>query len=250
MWIDVDGRCRLVAGNQAALQANLSAMASPKVLFIDGLPGSGKSTAARDVGHDLPGSRVYLESAPEHPLLVGSPDLMGAAFAKIHEIHSVQSFATAALDRLDAFLTTAEDGAPYVFESHPIQSTVRVLLQLDASESAIKEFWFNLQDRLSSVEPRLVYLQESDPRQALSGIIGKRGPAWETYLVEAFNHYPWMKSRGLSGIEGVGELFVQYSAAIDRLVATWRFPSLALAARPASYQERRKTLVRWLAANP
>ena len=225
-------------------------MASPKVLFIDGLPGSGKSTTAKDVGHDFPGSRVYLESAPHHPLLVGSPDDMGAAFANIHETHSVESFATAALDRLDAFLKTAEHGAPYVFESHPIQSTVRVLLQLDASESAIKEFWFNLQDRLSSVNPRLLYLRESDPRQALLEIIRKRGPAWETYIVEAFNQFPWMKSRGLSGIEGVGELFAQYSAAIDRLLATWRFPFLALPARPASYQERRMTLVGWLVANP
>ena len=59
---------------------------------------------------------------------------MGAAFADIHEQHSADSFATAALGRLDAFLTRAESGVLYVFESHPIQSTVRVLFQIDAPE--------------------------------------------------------------------------------------------------------------------
>jgi hypothetical protein len=224
-------------------------MARPQILFIDGLPGSGKSTTAMQVGSRFPRSLVYLESAADHPLLVGSPDAMGAAFSKIHEVHSVESFSTAALDRLDAFLKTVEDSALYVFESHPIQSTVRVLLQLDASESMIERFWQDLQDRLVSIEPRLLYLRENDPSQALSEILQKRGSAWETYVIEAFGHFPWMKSRGLSGIIGVGKLFVEYSAAIDRLVAMWRFPSLALPARPASYEERCDTIMRWLAAD-
>src|SRR5262245_27893840 len=224
-------------------------MARSQILFIDGLPGSGKSTTATQVGRRIPRSLVYLESAADHPLLVGSPDAMGAAFSKIHEVHSVESFSTAALDRMDAFLNTMEDSALYVFESHPIQSTVRVLLQLDASQSMIETFWQNLQDRLISIEARLLYLREHDPRQALSEILQKRGSAWESYVIEGFRHFPWMKSRGLSGPDGVGKLFVEYSAAIDSLVAMWRYPSLALLARPASYEERFQTIMRWLVAD-
>ena len=222
-------------------------MARPQILFIDGLPGSGKSTTAMQVGCRFPRSLVYLESAADHPLLVGSPDAMGAAFSKIHEVYSVESFSTAALDRLDSFLKTVDVSALHVFESHPIQSTVRVLLQLDASQSMIERFWQNLQDRLVSTESRLIYLRENDPRQALSEIFQKRGSAWERYVIEAFGHFPWMKSRGLSGISGVSQLFVEYSAVIDRLVAGWRFPSLALPARPASYEQRSETIMRWLA---
>jgi len=224
-------------------------MARPRILFIDGLPGAGKSTTAMQVGRRFPRSLVYLESATDHPLLVGSPDAMGAAFSKIHEVHSAESFSTAALDRLDVFLKAANDSAFYVFESHPIQSTVRVLLQLNASEPMIERFWRDMQDSLNlgSVEPRLLYLRENDPRQALSEIFQKRGSAWERYVIEAFGHFPWMKSRGLSGISGVSQLFVEYSAVIDRLVAGWRFPSLALPARPASYEQRSETIMRWLA---
>ena len=103
-----------------------------QILFIDGLPGSGKSMATEAVGRHLSHSRVLLETAPHHPLLAATPDRMGAAFADIHEIHSWDSFAAAALGKLESFLKTAGCNVLYVFESHPIQSTVRVLFQLDA----------------------------------------------------------------------------------------------------------------------
>ena len=87
----------------------------PQVLFIDGLPGSGKSTAAEAVGGRLPSSRVFLESAPNHPLLVAAPDQMGAAFADIHKMYSGDSFAAAALGRLKSFLESARREVLYVF---------------------------------------------------------------------------------------------------------------------------------------
>jgi DNA polymerase III delta prime subunit len=222
-------------------------MAHLRILLIDGLPGSGKSTTAAAVGHRLPCSRVFLESHAGHPLLVGVPDERGAAFADIHQSHSAETFAVAALEKLDGFLASAESGTTYIFESHPIQSTARVLLQLDAPEVTMLKFWSELQDRLDSTEPLLVYFQENDPKQAFIEIIRARGAAWELYVVDAFNRYPWMKARGLSGVGGILEMIGQYSALSDRLVALWRFPVLRLAARPESYKERTDALIEWLA---
>jgi hypothetical protein len=163
-------------------------MSGPRIVFIDGLPGSGKSTAAVAIGDRLSNSQVFLESAARHPLLVGLPDEMGAAFADIHQIHSPCSFADAALEKLEAFLRAAEGDVRYVLESHPMQSTVRVLLQLDVTEAAIKQFWSAFQNRLCFAEPCLVYLQENDPRGALTDTVRARGPAWERYVIDAFNN--------------------------------------------------------------
>jgi hypothetical protein len=222
-------------------------MECPHVVFIDGLPGSGKSMAASAIGCRFPGARVFLESASEHPLLVGVPDTMGAAFADIHEIHSTDSFAVAALEKLERFVANAEGHTPYVFESHPIQSTVRVLMQLGAPEATILGFWSALQNELDSALPQLVYLEESDPRQAITDIMRSRGPAWESYVVDAFSRCPWMTARGLSDMDGIRDMFAEYSALADRLVGAWRFPLLRLAARPASYQDRTDTMIAWLA---
>ena len=216
-----------------------------QILFIDGLPGSGKSMAAEAVGRHLPHSRVFLESAPDHPLLAATPDRMGAAFADIHEIHSWDSFAAAALGKLESFLKTAGCDVLYVFESHPIQSTVRVLFQLDAPQTSILQFWSDLQDRLAFVQPRLIYFQENTPLQAMKDIARKRGPAWESYLIEALKQSRWMYARTLSGAEGVYEMLVAYADLINRLADLWRFPVLTLPARPQNYEVRTDTMIRW-----
>ncbi len=220
----------------------------PHILFIDGLPGSGKSTAADAVGGYLPNSRVYFETAPNHPLLVATPDQMGAAFADIHERYSVDLFAAAALGRLESFLDSAERDVLYVFESHPIQSTVRVLFQLDAPQATILKFWSDLQDRLALVQPRLIYFQESNPLQAFKGIARMRGPTWECYLIVAFRQSPWMQARALSSVEGVYQMLVASADLIDQLADLWRFPMLKLPARPENYEARTNTLTKWLMA--
>ena len=220
----------------------------PQILFIDGLPGSGKSMAAKAVGGSVSDSRVFVESAPNHPLLVGAPDRMGAAFADIHEIHSADSFAAAALGRLESFLEGAGHDVLYVFESHPIQSTVRVLFQLDAPQTKISQFWSDLQDQLAMAQPRLIYFQECNPLQALKEINRKRGPTWESYLVEALEQSPWMRARALSGVEGADQMLVAYADLIDQLAELWRFPILKLPARPENYEARTDVLTKWVMA--
>ena len=146
----------ILGNNMISSTSVRTSIPRPNIVFIDGLPGSGKSTAAEAVGGYLSNCRVFAETAPNHPLLVAAPDRMGAAFADIHEIHSADSFAAAALGRLQSFLESAGCDVLYVFESHPIQSTVRVLFQLDAPQTTILQFWSDLQDRLAFVQPRLI----------------------------------------------------------------------------------------------
>jgi hypothetical protein len=228
--------------------ATQTSIPHPDILFIDGLPGSGKSTAAAAVGGCLSNSRVFAETAPDHPLLVAAPDQMGAAFADIHETHSADSFAAAALGRLGSFIESAGCDLLYVFESHPIQSTVRVLFQLNAPQPTMLQFWSDLQDRLAFAQPRLIYFQERDPLQAMKEINRKRGPVWESYLIESFQRSPWMRARALSGVEGANRMFVAYADQIDRLADLWRFPILKLPARPENYQARTDALIKWIIA--
>ena len=220
----------------------------PHILFIDGLPGSGKSMAAEAVGGYFSNSRVFFETAPNHPLLVAAPDPMGAAFADIHKVHSGDSFAAVALRRLESFLESAGCDVLYVFESHPLQSTVRVLFQLNAPQTTILQFWSDLQDRLALVQPQLIYLQESNPLQAMKEIARMRGPTWESYLIEALKQSPWMQARALSGAEGAYQMLVEYADLIDQLANLWRFPMLKLPARPENYGARIDAMTKWVTA--
>jgi len=160
----------------------------------------------------------------------------------------VDSFAAAALGRLDAFLESSGSDGLYVFESHPIQSTVRVLFQLNAPQTTILQFWSELQDRLVLAQPRLIYFQERNPLQAVKQIARMRGPAWESYLIETFQQSPWMRARALSGVEGADQMLVEYADLIDQLADLWRFPMLTLPARPENYDARTDALTKWAVA--
>jgi hypothetical protein len=149
---------------------------------------------------------------------------------------------------LQSFLESAGYDVLYVFESHPIQSTVRVLFQLDAPQTTILQFWSDLQDRLAFVQPRLIYFQESNPLQAFKEILRMRGPTWESYLIETFAQSPWMQARTLSGVEGADQMLVEYADLIDQLADLWRFPMLKLPARPENYEARTDTLTKWVMA--
>jgi len=107
------------------------------------------------------------------------------------------------------------------------------------------QFWSDLQDRLAFVQPRLIYFQENTPLQAMKGIARKRGPAWESYLIEALKQSRWMHARTLSGAEGVYEMLVVYADLINRLAGLWRFPVLTLPARPQKYEVRTDAMIKW-----
>jgi hypothetical protein len=109
-------------------------------------------------------------------------------------------------------------------------------------------FWSDLQDRLAVVQPRLIYFQERNPVQAMKEINRKRGPVWESYLVEALAQSPWMRARAVSGVEGADQMLVAYADLIDQLADLWRFPMLKLPARPESYEARTNVLTKWVMA--
>jgi len=119
---------------------------------------------------------------------------------------------------------------------------------MDAPQTTILQFWSDLQDRLAVVQPRLIYFQERNPLQALKEINRKRGPTWESYLVEALEQSPWMRARALSGLEGADQMVVAYADLIDQLAEQWRFPILKLPARPENYEAQTDMLTRWVMA--
>jgi hypothetical protein len=112
------------------------------------------------------------------------------------------------------------------------RSLPREARQAQISSGSILQFWSDLQDRLAFVQPRLIYFQEDTPLQAMKDIARKRGPAWESYLIEALKQSRWMHARALSGAEGVYEMLVEYADLLNRLAGLWRFPVLTLPARP------------------
>ena len=109
------------------------------MIFVDGLPGSGKSTTAEYVAGELEQRgipcRLLREREADHPLNVGG-DLHPSGRttgARLFAAYSVRSFVEESRARWSVFVAEAMGSDRVnVLDSYPFQNSVRVLLQMDA----------------------------------------------------------------------------------------------------------------------
>src|SRR5262245_47045296 len=114
-------------------------MLGTRLIFVDGLPGSGKSTTAKSLAAELEQRgipwRLFRERESDHPLNVGGNlHPSGSATGnRLFAAYTVDSFQEESLARWQAFVAEAARAeAVNVLDSYPFQNSVRVLLQMDA----------------------------------------------------------------------------------------------------------------------
>lgn len=206
-----------------------------RLILLEGLPGSGKTTAAEFLAArcERRGRAValYPETMAEHPLHVGGTlhpagRTSGAAlFAR----YDVRAYVAESLARWRTFVRAAAQGATvHVTESYPYQSAARVLLQMDAPTERIRAYAQEVEALIAPLAPALVYFERPDADAALRAIVAHRGPAWTAYVVELATDCPYARRRGLTGLDGAAAMVGAYKALLDGLVAHSHLPRVVL----------------------
>jgi hypothetical protein len=203
-------------------------MRATKLIFVEGLPGSGKTTTASWLTARLQAERLlvtlWLEHQPEHPLNVGgtlhpSGETTGEAF---FQRYTAVSFVQESLQRWHAFVRAAvQTAAINVLDSYPFQNTVRVLLQLNATPDCLQEYARQVEALVMPLQPVLIYFTHRDLTHAfhhLSTISAQRGKAWTDYVVELVTHCPYAMARRLEGFSGALAVLRDYKLLTDALV--------------------------------
>jgi hypothetical protein len=213
-------------------------MRDTKLIFVEGLPGSGKTTTASWLASRLQAERLrvnlVLEHQPEHPLNVGgtlhpSGSTTGEAF--FHR-YTPASFVHESLQRWHAFVCDAvQTDAISVLDSYPFQNSVRILLQLNATSDCMAEYARQIEALIMPLQPMLMYFTHRDLSHAfhsLSDISTRRGKAWTDYMVELVTHCPYAMARRLEGFSGALAVLSDYKLLIDALLRQSHLPRLVL----------------------
>jgi hypothetical protein len=213
-------------------------MRDTKLIFVEGLPGSGKTTTASWLASRLQSERLMvsllLEHQPEHPLNVGghlhpSGYTTGEAFFLRY---TSASFVQESLQRWQAFVRAAlQAEAISVLDSYPFQNTVRVLLQLNATPDCMRAYAGQVEALVMPLQPVLIYVNHRDLIHAchnLSHISAQRGKAWTDYVVELVTHCPYAMARHLEGFSGALAVISDYKQLTDSLLRQSRVPRLVL----------------------
>ncbi|MCI3919242.1 DUF3471 domain-containing protein [Paenibacillus sp. TRM 82003] len=189
-----------------------------KLIVVEGIPGSGKSTTARFIavqsernGH---ATELYHESAYQHPLIM--QENMDSPLAWMERYKS----------NWDRFLEAQTSSrATLVMESVLLQAPILHLLHMAADRDTILTFIESLYERLKDFDFHFVYLYQDEPRVGIERTMTARGGAHG--LKATFDKYrqePYYVNRGLTDPESHLGFLMEYAAiagvAASRLSAT------------------------------
>lgn len=213
-------------------------MHSTKLIFVEGLPGLGKTTAASWLAARLASEgmkvNLYLETQPEHPLNVGG-DLHPAgntSGAALFGRYRPENYIQESLDKWRSFVGVAlKEESINVLDSYPFQNAVRVLLQLNTPTDRMRDYTFQVEELTASLRPVLIYFTHGDIPSMINHFnqIGEqRGQGWVDYVVDLVAHCPYAAARHLEGYDGLLTFIVDYKLLIDSLVNQSRLPRIIL----------------------
>jgi hypothetical protein len=213
-------------------------MRDTQLIFVEGLPGLGKTTTATWLAARLRAERLpvnlYLESQPGHPINVGGDlhpagDVTGDRF---FQRYGPASFIKESLQRWRAFVDNPQQmDAISVLDSYPFQNSARILLQMDAPRAEIRVYAAQVEALVAPLRPALIYFSHRDLAHAIqhtAEIGAQRGQAWLDYVAALISRCPYATARGLAGADAVWTFIQDYKQLADALLSESRLPRIVL----------------------
>ena len=181
------------------------------ILNVEGIPGSGKSTAAAqlDCSFRAAGLNSYWvrEEAQEHPI----------GTSKLPRSNSVESLATSYLGAWRAFVKGNTRVA--ILDGYALQSSVRFLFAMNAQENTLRQYfdaWQKIGEQSSSIVFLKVENPESHFRQFLFPL---RGENWCQKIASYVSATPFGKKHNLKGDEGTIKFWSMYQTVCLELLS-------------------------------
>jgi thymidylate kinase len=200
-------------------------MIATKLILIEGLPCSGKSTTAGKIAESLAARgiacRCFREWAEDHPIPIGRmedlPSVIATAKAREGEVlRQWEDFAVRAA-RSDA-VTVLESR---LWQTHAMYRYLSGGTPNEAAESSRR-----IAALIAILDPVLVYLAPADIGRALAQAAGEknrkwreegREGSWEEWGNAAYEQQQWFADRGRKGPHAVIAFFEEWAAIADGL---------------------------------
>jgi thymidylate kinase len=211
-------------------------MIDTRLILIEGLPGSGKTSTARNIASAVAQSgadcQCYFEWSEDHPIPIGDhlqlAEVMRSSLAREPVM-------------LRDWQQYVEQWQPEqrvtVMESRFWQSGVMLMYIAGLSKDGVMASSRRLIETIQALKPVLIYysitqpaafaartIQIKDGEWRQAGVTG----SWSAYIFEAFESQQWFTQRGLCGQAGMAALLEDWSAISRELYEQVPFPKIAI----------------------
>jgi hypothetical protein len=217
---------------------------APRLIFVEGMPGAGKSTTAQFIARRLVrrghAARWIHEEEEPHPLVPDPPEGGYTSWGEFIErrIARWRAFAGAAMD---------DDGTT-VIDGALLQGLVLTMFRRNADAALVEAAATHLVDAVSSLHPALIYLARRHPEAALRAIVTARGAEWIAWHVKHQERTAYARERRLQGETGLFAYWQAHTALCDRIAQQLSLPTLKIDVDSGSWTEHRRGITDFVVA--
>lgn len=217
-----------------------------RLILVDGITGSGKSTTSQYLAFQLEKNnrkvKWYHEEESNHPLEYPYGDIDELATPA-----EVEHFMEITLKLWNKFVERVlESDQVHIVESYIYQDTMRILFQNNFSEQEIINFAQKIYEIIRPLNPALIYFYQQNVKKSIDRIWAKRGERWKTWFIQADSQTPYAISRGLEGELAAYQLWSEYQKLADQLVNIYPFSKLIIENSVGEWQDYRRQMIDFL----
>lgn len=171
-------------------------MKSTKLIIIEGLPGSGKSTTAGKIASMFSEKGVKVvcvdEGVPNHPA--------------DYDNYDFPNFATerkCILNKWKDFVNDAADDTIYVFNCIFLQNPMcETMMRFNMSIDQSCDYICEIANIIFPLSPVIYYLEQFDVKKAIEDVLDERGIDWLKSVIDYHTEQGYGKSHNLCGFDG------------------------------------------------
>ena len=193
-----------------------SSNVGPRLVIVEGIMGSGKSTTTLNIASRLQASGIpavgITEGVDPHPIRVDwhQPwsEMPPAELAK------------SCIAKWRAFVNTSLASEHVsIVDGQLFHGNLTSLLLLEADIDFIAAYCREVVEIIRPLHPLLIQFRQDDVDRAIRVVSAERGDKWVDYQVEWKLGSPYARRRRLAGLDGLIALYRDYCALTDRLFA-------------------------------